>query len=128
MAPFLRVTPISRTIHSLDFLRVIDTPLFLRGVNLLAMSMLEAAPLGEKSLMYFLVSLFPLSFSKHFAAYLAAMDARPFLLIDTHLLEVLSAIFPLVFPVVRANGVTILGAFLALMRISDCLIFVGHCL
>ena len=100
MAPFLRIAPISRAIDGVKSLWVIDSFLFSRGVNLIAMPMMEAASFGEKSPTDFLVCLFPSSLPKLFTVNLAAMDARPFLLVGTHLLKVLSAIFTLVFALI----------------------------
>lgn len=100
MAPFLRIAPISRAIDGVKSLWLIDSFLFSRGVNLIAMPMMEAASFGEKGLMDFLVCLSPFSLPKLFTANLAAMDARPFLLVGTHLLKVLSAISTLVFALI----------------------------
>lgn len=100
MAPFLGIAPISRAIDGVKSLWVIDAFLFSCGVDLIAVPMMKAASLGEKSLMNFLVCLFPSSLSKLFTANLAAMDARPFLLVSTRLLKVLSAISALVFALI----------------------------
>lgn len=96
MASFLRIAPISRAIDGVKSLWVVDPFLFSRGVNLIAVPVMEAASPGEKSQMNFLVCLFPSPLPKFLSADLAAMDARPFLLVGTRLREILSAISTLV--------------------------------
>jgi hypothetical protein len=126
MAPFLGVTPISRVIDGEKSLWVIDSFLFSRRVNLIAVPIVEAASLGQKGLMDLLVSLFPPTFPKLLSANLAAIGARPFLLIGANLFQVLSAILTLVFPVVRTDSIASLRTFLPRVCISSSFVLIGH--